>query len=296
MFKIKVKNKMYLFVITFVVVAIAMFSINSNYGVINHFFEYFMRPDFQKSEFALYGFISSTNEKYGPFKAWAMQMKIFVRTIEGLFVWALELFQILLPIISGVSAFVVYNKRKTIESFILVRKKNYRRYVLKNVFLNSLYCAISFFVGFLIIWVANHFLYTHGIDPEHPGRSMLADIVGKDLLMTNTFLYFLLEGSVRFFFMPFVYSFFASSCAYAVSKEWKAYLIPNLYYFLLSLVGFIVLLGNSEFSKKAIYWIPTVIMASGDYEFATIPMILTNSLPIFIGLGIILFTTRKIEL
>lgn len=296
MFKLFLKNNRYHVFVTLSFVFICIFSINSNYGVINHFFKYFTNPTLQREDFLIYEFIKDIDQKYNVFQAWKMELSIFVRTVEGLFVWSTELYQILLPIIVSVSCFATFNQKETINHYIYPRKKKYRTFVFEDVLKKSIAMAFSVYIGFVIIWVINHFLYTHMIDPQHPGRSLLSDILGKRFFIENTFLYFLLEGAIRFFFMPFIYSFFANACAYVVNKGWKAYLASNLYYFVLAIVGFVLLVIGSEAGRVAIYITPSVIMSSGDYEFSTYIILLTNSLPLLIGSFILYRHTQNIEL
>ena len=69
---------------------------------------------------------------------------------------------------------------------------------------------------------------------------------------------------------------------------------PILYYYGLSALGFALAM---VLPQLAIYINPSVIMASGSYDqFNSIVLIFINMLPLLIGLGIIHWRTKNVEI
>lgn len=129
--------------------------------------------------------------------------------------------------------------------------------------------------------------------PAADGRSLFSDLIGNGLYQKATFLYFSLEGFVRFFFVPFIYTCFGEAVVLlGVPLKYVAG-APLAYYYGLAVLGYSIAL---ELPKLHIYLNSTVLMSNGDYEFNTILLLLTNAVPLFIATGIIIWKTKHIEI
>ena len=293
MFKL---NKKYLAIFA-ICVAIIVVSLNSNYSFITRFFECLFNFDDQLNFLYEYGVIPTLNGDYGFFEIYMIYNDVFYYGYASMIIWSTQLFQILLPVIAAIGSFWIFKEWNSIDFYVLSRKDGYAKYISKKVVLNSLKVAIAFFAAYLLLLI----FVDQIADKENLqiARYILTDIFSEDLYYDHIFIYFFLEGFIRFFIMPFVYSFFASVLALVVTKPWQSFLYSNLYYFALTLVGGIILyLGGigSAISNIAIYFMPSLLMGSGDYYgFSTILIILTNCIPLFLGIFLIYKKARSYE-
>lgn len=93
---------------------------------------------------------------------------------------------------------------------------------------------MAYFVYYLIIAMTGSLEgqahYPEGVLP----RTLFLDLFGRSFYFT--YAYWLLEGFVRFFCVPMIYSFFACVCSIYFDSSKIGYLISNGYYILLSAV------------------------------------------------------------
>ena len=293
MFKLNIKY-LAIFALCITIIVVSM---NMNYSFIARFFECLFSFDEQVKFLYENGDIPTLNGDYGFFEIYAKYNDIFYYGYESMIIWSTQLFQILLPVIASICSFWIFRELDTIDVFVLSRKDGYAKYISKKVVLSSLKVAIAFFAAYLLLLI----FVNQIADKESSlsARYILTDIFSENLYYDHIFIYFLLEGFIRFFIMPFIYSFFANALALVVTKPWQSFLYSNLYYFALTLVGGVILyLGGigSAISNIAIYFMPSLLMGSGDYYgFSTILIILTNCIPLFLSIFLIYKKARSYE-
>lgn len=286
------------FVLVFVLsVIFFVYELDNNYGIVS----LALKAIFEEGKVRdyLYGYgdvIPSRNHPLSHFELYRLNLGIYVRTIEGLFVHGSALFQVILPVLAAASGTVLHKKINTICKFQYTKTKSYRVFSFKEAGWNALKIACSFYAAFLCFALINYLVYTRSdIVAEGAPRPLLSDIIGGEIFLNNPFLYFILEGGIRFFYMPFVYSFFANSIAFASHKGWSAFLIPNLYYLGLALMYYLVVVLFR--TPLALYISPSTIMASGDFiGFSTLLILLMNAIPILIGAVLIMKFTKNYEI
>lgn len=214
-------------------------------------------------------------------------------TLDVSIIFGTRWFQILIPLFAIMSGVVFYNSYNTVMNFEFYRKTKYRPTVFGSVLKNSLKIAVAIFLAYLIFLLFINNIATSGWMGSDE-RSFFSDILGNRFFIEHTLLYFVLEGIVRFLLIPFAYATLAQSIV-LLGKDLKEVIAaPILYYYGLSAVGYA---ASIIVPWLAIYINPSVIMASGTYDnYSSIILILVNLIPLFIGLGIIYWRTRYVEL
>ncbi|MGL5979211.1 MAG: hypothetical protein ACRCZJ_09485 [Erysipelotrichaceae bacterium] len=202
-------------------------------------------------------------------------------------------FQIIIPLfatISGISFYQIYHSNFKLN---IIRKMNYRKSVKREILHHSFTLASVVFAAYFVFICFSYVVST----PQALGsseRSLFSDLFGNSLFLNYTFFYFILEGFVRFFLIPFAYATLAQSIALFDTSLKEVIAAPILYYYGLSAVGFAL---SMVVPQLAIYVNPSAIMASGSYDqFNTILLILINLLPFFIGMFLIHWKTKYVEL
>lgn len=202
-------------------------------------------------------------------------------------------FQIIIPLfatISGVAFYQIYNSNLKLK---IIRKERYKQTILKEILFNSLKLGSVIFAAYLVFISCAYLISTPG-SLGSSERTLFSDLIGNGLFLNHTFLYFIMEGIVRFFMIPFAYATLSQSFALFDKSLKEVIAAPILYYYGLSAIGFAMAMVVPQL---AIYINPSVIMANGSYEqFNSIVLILINMLPLLIGLGIIYWRTKNVEI
>ena len=289
-------NRKYLAIFGICLLVIVV-SMDLNYGFIRSFFECVFDRDRILKFLYEYGTIPTMDVDYNLFEIYMKYNDVFYYGYESLIIWSTQLFQILLPIIAAISSFWIFKEWNSIDVFAFGRKNDYARFVSRKVVVSSLKVALAFYAAYVLLLIFTELIADK--DTLQLARYILTDIFSEDLYYDHIFIYFLLEGGIRFFLMPFVYSFLANALALVVNKPWQAFLIANFYFFALTLIGSVILhldgIGG-EMAKIAIYFIPSLLLGSGDYYgFSTILMVLINCIPLLLGILIIFKKIRSYE-
>ena len=149
------------------------------------------------------------------------------------------------------------------------------------------------FISFILFYIFA-FLISKGETNIDITRCLFLDIFGESFYSNYTWFYYLLDGLVRFFIMPFIYSLFACIISLEAKSFKQAFVIPIGYYFCLSFISIIL---EQIFGNIALYFNPTMIMASGDYHsINTILAFAIHLLPIIICFIIVRKKGNKIEI
>lgn len=219
---------------------------------------------------------------------------------EGYFVFDVSLifgtmwFQIIIPLFATISGIVFYQHYNSIMQMSTVReKKSYRVMMLKHILFNSLKLAGTIFAAYLVFMIIMKCISMpgeHGADE----RSLFADLLESGFYLKHTALYFILEGFVRFFLIPFAYASLAQSVVLLGRNLKEVVAAPILYYYGLAAIGYALV---SIAPVAAIYINPSVIMASGSYDgFHSLVLILINLIPLYIAIGIICWRTKDVQI
>lgn len=146
----------------------------------------------------------------------------------------------------------------TIFSLNAYRKKDYVRFTLSEMNKECLRCALSIYLSYLILWLFVGIV----INPTNSGeltKYFLSDVFGKNLYIDHQRWYYLVEGTVRFFFVPYVYAFLGTTIAYTFKRKVDIVILPLVFYYGVSFVAQFLITWNMAF----IYVDPIVIMVNG---------------------------------
>ena len=206
-------------------------------------------------------------------------------------------FQIIIPFFSIVGGIFFYKQYNHILKFSLVKAVRFKKEIYKIVFMNAVKLALSVFLAYLCFYTILYFVITSPTQPFHnssEGRDFLADLLPKGFYYAHSYRYFLLDGFVRFFYMPFIYTVLVQASVLVISSFRGVFLVDIVYYYGLAAIGYATALIAP---RLAIYINPTVLMASGDYaHINSLVLLLVNSIPLFISIAIIEWRSRHVEI
>ena len=205
-----------------------------------------------------------------------------------------SLFQLIIPFLGVIGGIMFYRKHTSIATYEFYRVNDYRKTILQDILLVSAKIACSIFIGYVAYLTFVNFLI--GKNPHISGeRDFLVDIFGKSFYSNSIYIYFLIEGWFQFFLVPFVYAVLSSSICLIAKSEKQVIFYPCLYYFGFSALGFGL---TYIIGINAIYFNPSVMMASGDYidVNSLLLIFITCSIPLIIGLTIIVRETKHVEI
>jgi len=212
---------------------------------------------------------------------------------DYILIFGTGLFQVILPGIVSIAGLNFYGKLHTINKTTAYRKKNYANYIANDILLESLKISISVFSAYIAYYLFALYL-SGGQLSDYAGRELFLDILGDDFYTKYPYFYYLLDGFVRFFMIPFIYSLYACAISLFANGKKQVFLASNAYYYGLTVVAFglYMLIGNN-----AIYLNPTVIMASGAYlDINTILLMSLHMIPIIISYFMIKRHVNHVEL
>lgn len=206
-------------------------------------------------------------------------------------IFSTNLFQIFLPLlcsISGISFAYYINTLYPLEMY----RYNTKKTIIKKIFFHTLNCAVCFLYSYIIIYLIV-LLLTQGQLNGTVTRNLFNEIFGFNLFLRNPYIYFIIEGLIRFFLMPFVYVFFSCTIALVFASYKKVLFSTNLYYFGVSAIAF----GLSYLTSKSIYINPTSIMVVGSLNNVNTTLLLIFScIPLWISLLILWWKLKDYEI
>lgn len=256
--------------------------------------EWFANPEYQANYLSRNGSMEGFNEiNRTVFTIFKDVITHGFYTFDVSVIFGTVWFQVIIPLFSVISGIEFYNSFHSIIQIKIHNKKRYRTAIIKEIISNALKLASSIFISYFVFLVIVFFIENTG-RLGADGRTMFSDLFGNGLYVNHTFIYFILEGLVRFLLIPFVYAILSQSIV-LLGKDLKEVIAaPILYYYGLSAVGYALYL---IFPTISIYLNPSVIMASGSYDsFNSMIMIGINSIPLVVGFIIIYVRTRYAEI
>lgn len=199
-------------------------------------------------------------------------------------------FQLLLPLFATVSGVVFYERYHSILRLSMYKEgKNYSKIIVKQMLINACKLAGSIFLAYVVFFLLIRMIRI----PNEFGaleRALFSDLFGKAFYREHVELYFLLEGFVKLFMIPFAYCMLTQSIVLLDRSSKEVIASPLLYFFGFSAIGAAVGLFSPTL---ALYINPTVLMASGSYNsFYTLLLVGVNMIPLLIG-GVILYAKTK---
>lgn len=176
-------------------------------------------------------------------------------------IFGTRIFQILIPFLAVLSGIRYYKKFYTLEKYMFYRVKNIKKYIIKSFIKKSFFMSTSIFMGFVLFYFLILIL-SKGKLMEDMTSSLFVDIFGKSFYNDHTYLYYMLEGFVRFFIVPFVLSFLSLTTVLIFKRRKTIFMVMPLCYFGLAIFSFIL---SNYFWNIHMYFSPSSIMASGSF-------------------------------
>lgn len=207
--------------------------------------------------------------------AWSFDSEIIFGT---------AIFQLLLPFFGTLAAVLFLGKWESIYQLEMSRGKRYGTFLYQKTIAQAATVAGGSFIGFLFyygfVW-----LIAQGRIEESVTRPLFTDWFGSSFYSDHRYLYTVLEGILRFLYLPFIYSVFAIGITTLSHRPKLAPLVPLLYYYGWVMIAIALYQINPDWY---LYTNPAVIMSSGDFQSLNTTLILVvNSLPLAIGIGVL---------
>lgn len=208
--------------------------------------------------------------------------------------FGLKYFQIIIPLFAVVPAIEFYRYFHSVHQMQISKENHYRKYIFSQIIGNSVKLALSVFCAYFIFLLVVQLISDPTINENDVAKFFLLDIFGEQFILKYKFLYYFVEGSIRFFLIPFVYSCLAQSAVVCFDHLKEVVATPIVYYYLLTFIGY----GFAVFRNNLyIYFSPAVIMSNGSFtNFNSLLLLIVNMIPLVIGIGIIYWRTRYVEI
>ena len=220
-------------------------------------------------------------------------MRTIPHTFDPLIIWSTSSFQILIPLFSSVIGVKIYYWYNSIFKLQAYRTNSYYKEFFGKVTSESLKFSISAFFAYLILFSLCILIAGDSV-ADYLTRDMFLDWFSDDFYINYRFFYFFMEGFARFFFVPFVYSFFAGGIAIVAKSLKQSIFIPLVYYFGLTLT---ISALSSFIGSNYFYFIPSTIMASSSYpNINTLMLFPVHIVPIIITILIIRYQVKLHEI
>lgn len=210
-------------------------------------------------------------------------------TFDSEIVWGTNMFQLLLPFFASVASVKFYQEYTTIFQLEMYReKKTTQKFLFRKVFKTASHLALAIFLAYLVFYFLTLWV-TKGVLMDGFDRELFNEVY-PEFYENSPYIYYIVEGLVRFLLMPFIYAFFACAIALFAQNQKLVLLVPNIYYFGLSTIAF----GLYYVSEKiSLYINPTTIMVVGSYEnLSSILLIIISCLPFWLGVGLIYWRSK----
>lgn len=277
------------FLISFLIMII---TILNDYGIIDNILSIIFEGKINDVYVDIWFGNSTDPTRLNRFVALLKQIPNMLWQLDELIIFGTALFQLIIPLFAVISGVKMYKYYNTLFRMNLNKRKSFRSVFIIEVIKNSIKLSLSIFLAYLTFVFIVNIISTKGYEISET-RDFLLDIFGKALYEKRVF-YYMIEGFVRFFFVPFIYSFFIQIFVLIVQNLKTLIAIPLVYYYGLSTIGYAC---YSLIPRLSLYINPTVIMANGSYaNINSFILLFMNSIPIFIAIVVFIWKTRYVEI
>lgn len=197
---------------------------------------------------------------------------------DYIIIWGTNIFQCVIPFFGIISIYLFHDTLKNFD--------------LKKTFTIAFKLSIVVFCAYLMYYLSIMYLFD-GITNSNISGELFIDIFGKNFYYNNIYFYYMLEGLIRFLFVPFIYIAFGIILNQIISKKIICSYLLIIYYYGNSLLALTI----KEFvGNIAIYFNPSTIAYSNIYEnINTIFLLFTNLFPLFFSLFLYFFKNKKVS-
>lgn len=142
--------------------------------------------------------------------------------------------QAIIPVFSGL-IIIPFLRTKNLFCYVYSRGVSYKGFILKKIFQHLIIgCTFLFLAYIVFLAVGASFLKI-----EQSGdisRVLFVEILGRNFVNEHTFLFFVIDGFLKYFVFCFVYGLFSISISFMTSKNYLCVLIPIIYYIGLDII------------------------------------------------------------
>ena len=200
------------------------------------------------------------------------------------------------PILSIFSGYLFYKKESTVNKFVYYRTSSRIATYLKNAAAISLKVVAGIYAAFLVYYLFGVIICDINTLEEliNPWRLMFTDILGLEFYVEHRYLFYFIEGTIKFFVMPLGFSMlFCSSLL--ICKKISITIIFVLF-LLFGLFEFsqMVLRGRVPLGIVTIFN-PFAFYGSSDYTVASWWYFISLAMPYLYSL-IIIYSNRNYEI
>lgn len=206
-------------------------------------------------------------------------------------IFGTALFSIFLPIFSMICTYDFYRYYHSIYTSAAYRKKGYRSDLNHTMHHKALKMAGTLFLSYFVYMCIVQAVTT--APNGAPYRSLLHEIFNDRFYGDHTFIYFFVEGLIRFFWMPYIYCRMGEASV-LYETDWKiTVFMPALYYYGLTAAGMAL---SNILPELNIYLSPAVLMANGDFEFNSFLLLAVNAIPLVLAWLMTWQRTKYVEI
>lgn len=166
-------------------------------------------------------------------------------------------FGFLIPLLCVFSGLNFRKYLDTTFSLKAYRSKDYFHFLFTEMNSESIKTAFSVYIAYLVFFVFIIFII-QPLESTDLTRYFLTDIFGESFYLNQQKLYYLIEGTIRFFFIPYIYSFLGTVCAYIFKNKRDIIIEPLILYYGISFIMQFLIAWNINL----IYIDPIAIMAN----------------------------------
>lgn len=216
-----------------------------------------------------------------------------IRYFDVTIIWGTRLYQVYGIILCAMGSLWFYNQYSTIYTMKYYRYKNKEEIILKDIITHALIIALVLLGAFTIVYLIILYLTECHIDVNEFPRTLFLDWFSIPIHQKYPIIYYYMDGLVRFFLFPFIYSFLGNCLAVVLKDKWKVFFSTIFFYFGIAIISFLV----EMITPYVIYFNPSVILASGAYTYLNTTILLLSQLIVpLIGLGIFHYAikTKKV--
>lgn len=200
-------------------------------------------------------------------------IKNYEWNFDYIIIWSTNIFQISLPFLA-IFGFFNYKNCKNND------KLSFKKLAKKD----SIKAAICVFIAYLIFFLLI-IIICQGKHSTYITRQFLSDILGDKFYFNHIYLYYLIDGFIKYFIMSYIYIYSGSLLSYTFNdiinnKNVLCYYFIIIYFFL-SIVSTILVYIIGD---MAIYSGPHSIMIAGTFlNISSLIMFAVNLLPLIIS-------------
>ena len=161
----------------------------------------------------------------------------------------------LVPIIAIFAGLNLHKRLRSTFALSAFRKGNYRQALITDVLKESCRTSLAVFIPYLIYLLFVYVFTMDGTAELGAYKYFLSDLLGERFFYDHVQLYYLIEGTIRFFFVPFAYSCMGQAVAICLQSRKYIILEPIILYF-----GLTALMGvQNTINAVTVYFNPIMI-------------------------------------